>query len=306
MAISDLPFQTRKDINGLFQEALATPPTLPLMSSLATVVNSTSDQEDYSWLDEVAPLNAFEDEVVFSALSETLTAYTAINVLYTGGLSFRRIDMADDKVGGMRLRVNDLMRRGFMDPDVQIASVLNSNPTGLFGESLFTATHAARGDSGEQSNLLTGSGTSTAQVATDIGLGIAKLYTLLDFAGQPFNRGYRQFAVTYPPSLNKQVMEAVVSPIVAQTSNTQFQGVAIVPILEPLLEATSAVDFYISIMDAPVRGVLFQSREGLTAEAQESPDSDDAFKREIYNYKVRYRGVAKAGQWKRIVKINNT
>lgn len=304
--ISDLSVQLRKDINGLFQESLMTTPSLPLMESCATLVKSTSDKEDYSWLDEVQDLNEFEDEVEFTALSQNVTPYEAINIKYTGGLAFNRDDLNDDKVGGMRLRINDLSKRGFMHADVMIADVLTGNPTGLNAEALFSATHAARGSSGQQSNLLTGNGTTTANVATDLSLAIAALYNFLDYAGKPVNRGFRQIFVIYPPALNKQVLEAVEAPIVSQTSNVQFSRLQINPIMEPLLSADSAVDYYVGIQDAPVRGILYQEREGLSFEAQESPESDDAFKREVYNYKVRKRAVAKGGQWRRIVKVNNT
>ncbi len=304
--LSDIQTQLRKDINGAFQEALAKPPSLALLESCATHVTSTSDKEDYSWLDEVQDLNEFEDEVVFGALSDTLTPYEAINVKYTGGLSFTRDNLNDDKVGGARMRISDLVTRGFNHADVMIADVLTSNPTGLHAEALFTATHAARGESGIQSNLLTGTGITTAQVAADISGGIAALYNFLDFAGKPLNRGFREIFIIYPPALNKAVLEAVEAPMVSQTSNVQFRRLMIDPIMEPLLTLDSAADYYIGIKDAQVRGVIYQEREGLSAESQESPESDDAFKREIYNYKVRKRAVAKAGQWKRIVKINNT
>jgi len=314
--INALPQQLRKDVRSTFIEALDAGAATPLLDMCATYLQSQSDREDYAWLDEVPNLVQFVDEVQFQSLAETAAAgFAAINVKYTGGLSFKRDDLADEKTGGMAMRIKDLAARAMMHADYMLADLLIAGTSADLvadgggqcydGGALFSASHSARGSSGSQSNLLTGTGTTTAQCQADLNSAIAALYNLKDFSGKPVNRGFKQFCIVYPPALNKALSEAVGAEVVSQTSNVQFRNKQITMVQEPLLTADSETDYYLCIADAPVRGIIYQEREGVSLEAQENPDSDDAFKREVYNYKVRKRAVAIPGQWRRIVKINN-
>lgn len=300
MSILANPIQLQRGMNSLFlQELMANSPVL--LNSVATYLKSDGDKENLAWIGDVAQVAEFIDQVEFSGLSEA--QFEILNKKYTGGISVKRDDLADEKTGGISMRIRDLARRAAQYWDEMIVSTLTTGTAvnSYDGEPMFSATHPSRGGSGIQSNLISYSGSTTANAQTDIGASITKLLNLKDEAGLPVNRGFKQLYVIYPPALHKPIAEAVTAGVVSSTSNVQFSGFQVELINEPLLTATSEAQYYVGIKDLPVRGVVLQEREPVTFEALE--DGDDAFKREVYNYKVRMRGAAKPGRWQRVVRV---
>jgi len=300
------PSQLEKGFRALFIEQLMMEP-MNLVADIATMLDSQSNDEDIAWLGDVGPIEEAEDELTFYGLSDT--SYNLENKKYWGGLAIKRDDLNDDKVGGLRIRVMDLAQRARRKPNGLLIDALTNGTTAtdFTGEAFFTATHTARGkasSSGELSNLITGDGTSTANCATNISEAIAALYNYEDEAGEIANEGFSQIFIVYPPALHKPISEAVRAGIISNTTNVQFGDHNINLIQTGRLTSDSAVDYYIGISDALVRGLVWQDREPVTFEAQEQGDT--AFLKEVYAYKARFRGRAGYGRWQRLVKINNT
>jgi len=300
MSILANPIQLQRGLRNVFIEALMANSPL-LLPSIATYLSSDGDRENLAWLGDVQGVSEFLGEVQFDGLSEA--SFEAINKKYTGGIQVKRDDLADEKTGGIAIRIQDLARRAVQYWDEMLVDVLVNGATyeSYDSNALFSATHPARGSSGVQSNLVSYSGSSTANAQTDIGASIAALSNMLDEAGKPCNRGFRSIYVLAPPALSKPISEAVTAGVVANTSNVQFSGMQVEIITEPLLTATSAAEYYVGIKDLPVRGLILQEREPVTFEALE--DGDVAFSKEVYSYKVRMRGIAKPGRWQRVVKV---
>lgn len=311
------PHQLRKDVRGTFIEALMEPQP-SLVDLIATKVDSNSDRENYAWLGEVAPLNEFVDELEYGDIQDgpdvdldggtSRAGYEVMNKKYTGALAFKRDDIADSKTGGQRIRIRDLAQRARRKSSALLVTALinGTSDKGYDNNEFFSATHPERGLSGgTQSNLLTGSGTSTANCSTDIGSAIAALWNFLDEGGEPLNEFFQEIWIGYPPALNKPISEAVKAGIISNTTNVQFDNQKIKLISMPRLTSTSAVDYYVGIADAEVRGLVWQDREGITLEEM-GPGSETWFNLEQQAYKARMRGRAGYGRWQRLVKINNT
>jgi phage major head subunit gpT-like protein len=303
------PSQLLKGLQALFIEQLAAEPE-SLVAKIATYVSSNSDKEDYAWLGEVAQLEEFVDEVHFEGLSDT--NYELRNKKFTGGLQVKRDDLADEKTGGIAMRIRDLASRAARHANKQLidalingdvdAPVAQGGGRGYDGVPFFYNAHPARGkQTTTQSNLVTATGTTTAATATDIASALAALINMLDEANEPLNEGAQRFFIVYPPAMQKPIAEAVTAGIIAQTSNVQFSGDSFDLIKQPRLTADDTADYYVGIADTPVRGLVYQDREPVSFEALE--DGDEAFKRELYSYKVRKRSVAGYGRWQRLVKV---
>jgi len=312
MSVIDTPQQNRKDVRGTFIEALARPQPPSLVDMIATEVKSQADKENYAWLGEVSALEEWVDEMPEGDMLENTdvdaAGYELVNKKYATALRFRRDDMNDQKTGGLNIRVRDLAQRASRKADALLidALVAGTTATDYTGEAFFTATHATRGaQSSMQSNLLTGSGITTANCATNIASAVAALYNYLDEAGEPLNEVFRQLYILYPPALHKPISEAVKAGVISQTSNVQFSDQDIMLIKSPRLTSTSAVDYYVGIKDAEVRGLIWQDRESITMETN-GPQSDSWVQQEQQIFKVRLRGRAGYGRWQRCVLINNT
>lgn len=298
------PSQLEKGFKALFIEQLASEPEDLLVREATTLVSSDSDHEDYAWLGEVASLSEFVDEVQFEGLSDA--SYALINKKYVGGLAVKRDDLADEKTGGLALRIRDLAQRAsrYRSKLLVDALIAGTSTVCYDADNFFSATHPKRGkQTATQSNIVTQTGTTTALVQADLASAIAALYNFVDEAVEPLNESFSRLFICYPPALHKPIAEAVLAGVVSQTSNVQFSSESFSLIRQPRLTSTSAANFYVGISDALVRGLIYQDREPVSFEAQEGPDSDSAFLREVYRYKVRMRGRAGYGRWQRMIKV---
>lgn len=309
MAVLSNPQQLRKDVNATFIETLMAPQPPMLVERIADVVNSNSDREDYAWLGEVQPMNEWEDSLQESDLSETADAgYGLENKKYTGALRIERDNLADEKTMGLEKRTKDLATRGLYKPDQLLVEAVIDGTTNLCydGAAFFSATHPARGaQTSTQSNIVTGAGVATANVASDLNKAIARLYDFVDEGNEPLNGIVRKLFIMYPPILHKPISEAISAGIISNTSNVQFGDQDFDFIRMPRLTSDSTVDYYIGVADTEVRGLIWQDREGISLE-QSGPGSDTWVQQEQVVYKSRMRGRAGYGRWQRMIKINNT
>lgn len=305
MAITYNPSQLTKGARAIFMEAIATEANI--VDRLATRVASDSDSEDYAWMGEPPQMDEFVDELKFTPMSDA--TYQLQNKTYTSGIAVRRKDLEDEKTGGIAMRIRQLAEVAGRHPNKLLTTALTEGTTntGYDGVAFFSASHPARGQqSATQSNLLTGSGTTTANVQTDLNAAVSALANFLAENNEPLNESFSRLVVVAPPILRKPLLEAVNAGIIAQTSNVQLADLGFDLIFSPRLTADSASDFYVGIQDTAVRGLVFQDRVAMEFTAQDNADADSAFTREEYRYKTRYRARAGYGLWQKMVKINNT
>ena len=319
MSVLHAPGQMIKGIQSILIEALMAQPSRPLLENAASFVPSISDSEDYTWLGEVPAMTEFIDEVRFDAILDaardgsTRSYLRLTNKKYTIGLEIRRDDLADEKTGGLRQRINDMVSRGLDHVEKQLVDALTQGDVagdpdaaggyGYDGVVFFSASHTARGaQTASQTNLITYSGSSTANAQANIASSVAAILNFVDEANEPLNRGLKDFYIAYPPALHQPISEAITSQIISNTSNVQFKGLNWTLINEPRLTAHSAAEYYVGVK-APggTQALVYQEREGVTAESLETGDT--AFRREVYSYKARKRSMAGYGRWQRMVRV---
>ena len=302
--ISYNPSQLTKGARAIFMQALGQETNV--IDRIATRIPSDSASEDYAWMGEPPQMEEFLDEVKFAGMSDTL--YSLVNKTYTSGIRILRKDLEDEKTGGIAMRIMQLAEVAGRHPNKLLTAALTEGTTntGHDANAVFSATHPARGQqTATQSNLLTGTGVTTATVQADLNSAVAALAGFLAENNEPVNESFARLWIQAPPELRKPLKEAIQAGVVAQTTNVQLSDLSFDLMFNPRLSATSTVDWYMGIQDTVVRGLVFQDRVPLEFTPQDQADSDASFVREEYRYKTRYRSRAGYGLWYKMVKINN-
>ena len=303
------PNQLTKGVLGTFFEQLSGEKA-SLVDRIATRVPSTAKSETYPFLGDSPQMDELDDELVFSALIDS--SYTLTNVDYVSGLAFKRRDVKDEQSGGIGLRIRQLASVAARHPNKLLINALingDSSTLGLdhTGEAFFTSTHAARGSSGTGDNIISGTGTSTAQVAADFNSALSTMMGFLQDNGDPWREEVERVAVVSPTGNMKPMKEAIKAQVISQTSNVQFDGGTTFDLIfTGRLDADDANDFYVLDVSSPVRPLIFQDREPLTFVALDRDDTDVAFRREQYQYKARATYAVGYSLWQNAVKVTNT
>lgn len=308
MSVIYTPSQFTKMARTLFMDASRMQPP-NYIERIATFVSSTAASEDYVWVGETQQMGELTSEVEFTGLTDA--SYSLSNKTYTAGLQVKRTDLTNNQTGGIQMRIRQMAEVAARLPNKLLTDALINGTSATLGKTidgvaLFHATHPARGLSGTQSNLLTGTGTTTAALQLDIGAAVMALFKFKGENGEPVNEGFQRFWIMYPTdaALHKSITEALNSSLVSNTSNVSLQQFGFD--LIPNSRLVDQNDWYMGVQDVEVRGLVWQQRQPLTFESQESEASDSAFVREVYRYKAREECAPGYAKWQRVVKTTNT
>lgn len=279
---------------------------------LSTVQNSTKQKESYPHLGDAPAMIQFRDEVIFSPMSDKL--YELTNRKYTAGISLLRDDVEDDQVGGFPERVQDLGMESVLLPNYELMlALINGDASGnnsYDGVTFFNASHPALGpqganEGGVQTNLKTGTGTTVAQIKTDLNVTLAQMRGLKRENGRYANINMRDIGIVFPPAIRETMLEALRSQEISNTTNVSLRGINWSLIEDPQIEDDDANDYYVMNLSVRLRGLIWQQRTPLALEA-EAPRSTAEFEKEVQRWKSRLRGRAGYGRWQHIVKVTNT
>ena len=286
-----------------FLRAMADQPAT-YTEKIATVVPSTSDKENYSWLGEAPTMSLVEGSVKGSAMSSV--SYELENQTYASSLIVSRADVADQKLDQISIRIQQMARVAAQFVNKLLVDKLVSGSSDLCydGAAMFSATHPDRGSGSTQSNLRTGTGSTTAQTASDINEAIADMLNFKAENGEPYSEEVSRLCIVAPPAMRKPILEAVNAQVISNTSNVMFGNMLVDFIFTGRL--TDANDYYVLNTGMPVRPLIVQDREPLEFVAQDSEDSDGAMFREQYAYKCRQRLAVGYANWQTAVKVTNT
>lgn len=258
-----------------------------LVDKFCTVVSSSAKDEKYGWLGESPQMEEIDgDELKISALTDT--GYTLTNQTFASAISVKRSDLADEQFGGIAMRIRQLAVKAARHPSKLVIDslVAGTSTAGHDGSSFFSNSHTARGASGSQDNIVSGSGTSTSSVQVDLQNCIEQLLTFKDEAGEPFSEELTNIGIVAPAALMQPMREATQASIISNTSNVGFSGVNFEIHFSGRL--TDVNDWYVMNLSNPLRPLIFQDREPLELVSLEG-ESDAGFLREVYTYKARAR-----------------
>lgn len=277
---------------------------------VATETPSTTLDETYNWLGTVPKMREWVGDRQLQGLSAH--NYTIRNKHFESTIEVDRDTYEDDKLQLIRPRIQQLALEAARYEDELVFTTLTGGTAALCydGQYFFDTDHVDPGATYQtsQSNLLSGTGTSLAQIRTDYETARAAMMNFKDGEGRPMS--ITPTHIVCPPALEGQFRQLLNSEffnagaVAAPVSNV-WKGTADL-IVSPYLTADSAVDWYLLACDMPVKPLIFQMRKRPEFAALDNPNDEGAFMRRSYKYGVDARYNAGYGFWQLAVKVNNT
>lgn len=301
------PSVQARGVRGSFFRALTGAERSSLVPLISEVISSDGADEKYAWIGESPQMVELLDEVAYKPLSDT--TYTITNKIFKAGLVVRRKDLDDQQYNGITRRIQQLASVAVGHKNKMLVDALINGTSATLGlcydgVALFHDAHPDRGVAGvgTQDNLLAGSGTTTANLQTDLNTGIQTMLTFKAENGEPFTESLDKLMIVAHPSMRKSVLEALNAQIISNTSNVGFAGLNIQPVFTPRLVDVN--DWYMLNMSANMASLILQDRDPLEFSALES--GERAQVQEQYLYECRWRGNVGYQFWQSGLKFVNT
>lgn len=266
----------------------------------AMEIASTNAAEIHQWLGRVAQMREWVDTKVLDQLRGF--DFTIKNKDYESTLEVDRNAIEDDQLGIYRPRIQDLGARAKNHPDKLLSEVRRAGAATLcYDGQFFYDTDHVEGGSGSQSNKLTGTGTTAAQVRADLFAAKAALRKFKDDKGEPFilGMGNNSVVAVIPPDLEK-VFDELNNPAPGATTPKTPIDYEIDPYL------TDANDWYLDYTGAPIKAFVHQTRKPIDFVALDDPNaSENVFMRKKYYYGVEGRYAMSYGLWQMSILTTN-
>ncbi|HUT12918.1 MAG TPA: Mu-like prophage major head subunit gpT family protein [Thermoguttaceae bacterium] len=269
----------------------------------STRIPSTGPSEKYRWLGTVPQMREWGSGRLAKGLRSE--SYDVENLKYEATIAVDRDEIADDQLGQIRIRVNELAGRAATHKDYMIGQLLINGATAGFksydGLTFFNALHVS-GASGNQDNALTPAAVAptaptTAEFRAALSAAIAAILAFKDDQGEPMVLDADGLNCVVPPSMRTTALEAVNATIIANTSNVLVGAADVVAF--PWL--STATTWYLLKTNGVVRPFIFQDREPIEFNAL-GEGSEEDFKREKFLYGVRARYRMTYGYWQYAVR----
>lgn len=291
----------RKGLNAAFIKAFnnAENPADVMPFIMETV--STSNKEDYGWLGQAPSMSEWIDERKLKSMNEF--DYEIENKDYEATISVDRNALNDDQLGNVKTRIDDLARKAKIHPRKLFMEAIAQGEVELCydGQPFFSASHV-EGDSGVQSNLLTGTGTTLAQLEADVDRAEAAMLSFKDDTGEPWNEGEVKIGLVCHPDLKAKFNRLNTLDQINNSSNGMKGRIAQITYSSRLPEST---DWYISDISEGMKPIIKQKRQDPVFNSLEG-DSDNGFTRKKYLYGIDYRVGFGYGLWQKMIKMKNS
>ena len=277
-------------LNTLFMKHYKEYTEKEIYRQVATVIDSKSDSEDYSWLTNCPGMREFVAEREIKALSEN--TYSIKNKTWEATLGIERTVLEDDKYGQIKLRVNDLAHQVVKHKNKLVFETLVNGVTNLCidGKPFFSSSHKYTGKSsfsGTQSNL--GSLTLTAD---NLKATITSMGKIKDTNGNPSY--IKPDTIVVPPDLEWTARELVNSPHLDTSNSVNGLQGALKVVVSPYI--TDEDSWYLLDCRGVLKPVILQERTKVELTTL-GKDSEEGFMRDLYLFGVRARYNAGYSFW---------
>lgn len=299
---SDTLLAIKQGFQALFLASFEAVKTMWEKAAMRTT--STGQEEVYNWLGRVPNMKEWVDQRVLEGL--LAQDFTIKNKHWEATIEVDRNAIEDDRIGMYTPRVQELGEEARRHPDELVSDLLNNGGAQLaYDGQFFFDTDHAEGASGSQSNIVTGTGTTVAQITADFRSARSKLRSLKDDRGKPYLRGDVKLLVVARPELEGILEELANAAFIANTENV-LKGAFDLWINPYLDGATGKVnDYYVLHVGAPVRPLIVQMRRNPEFVSLTDPGSEHVFKHRTFLFGVDGRYNAGYGLWQYAVKVDN-
>lgn len=185
--------------------------------------------------------------------------YTIKNLDWQTAVPINENDLDDDQTGALQMFPQQLAQRIMMHPQILMVDLLINGDSALAydGVAFFSDVSAPR----TIDNLLAGTGTTLAQLETDLNSALVAMAKFADDQGEPLN--INGSMIVCPKALERQFRRLVQSQFDASAS---IQGVYnpysdIQVVASPKLDADDANDWYLLAANEPIKPLVFQLRK---------------------------------------------
>lgn len=262
---------------------------------------SDGQDEEYGWLGQSPSLVEWTDERKLKALNEF--EYKIPNKDYEATLQVDRNSMKDDRMGAVKVRIDDLARKARIHPRKLCFEAIEAGEVELCydGQPFFSNSHE-EGGSGVQSNLQTGTGVTLAQIKADIDKAEADMLSFKDDSGEPWNEGSVKLAIICHPQLKRKFDELNTLTMINNSENGMKGRISSVVYSSRLSDVN---DWYIADVSEGMKPLVKQNRQDPEFNSLEG-DSDNGFMRKQYLYGIDYRVGFGYGLWQKMIKVKNS
>lgn len=272
----------------------------PDLMPITTKVTSQSASEKYGWIGDMPQLREwFGDRQIKEAQDHD---YTITNRDFEATVGVDRNEILDDQMGIIRPRIQTLAVRAKDHPNVLLSDLLVNGTTLLaYDGSAFFADRTAPND-----NLLAGTGTTDAQILTDLGTVRAAMMRFHDDNGEDL--GIVFDTIVCPPELLDtfgRIMSSA-THIAASASGVVNQWKTVVKRVIANHRLTDVNDWYALAADLPLKPLIYQERKAPEFVSLDKSTDPEMFMRKRMLFGVDYRGNAGYGFFQQAVKVVNT
>jgi phage major head subunit gpT-like protein len=261
--------------------------------------DNQGDRVDLNWLGAAPQLREWKDEkrpVGFNNFNHTVIAGD-----FESTVEIDKNAFADGKWRQYEARILEMGSNAHRHRWKLVSDLITTNGLCYDGQAFFSTTHS-EGASGVQSNIVTGTGTSIAQIQTDYFKASAAMRGMKDDHGE-FWGDIKPDFVLAPPQLEEQFAKLKESTLVSGGDSNVLRG-RIDYEIDPRL--TDANDWYAFHTTRPMKPFFWLEREEPHPVNLIDPEaSSERFFRGRLFYSVEARRKASYGLWQYAVKVSN-
>jgi phage major head subunit gpT-like protein len=271
----------------------------PLWPTIAMEAPSDGAQENYEWLGTVPRIK----EWLGNKVVEALRAFDFFikNRDWEGTIGVDRNDFDDDRLGRHAPRIKEIGEEANLHPDELVSSARVANALCYDGQNFYDTDHS-EGESGAQSNIITGTGVTAALVRADYFTAKARFRGFKDDQGRPRIRrqGNLDLVAVIPPAL-----EAVFDELNNPASGSTVPKTVIPYKFDPYLADSN--DYYYDYVGAPLKPFILQMRKKPTlVELTDEQASVLTFMSRQWLFSSEARYNVGLGLWQLSAKVTNT
>lgn len=294
----------------IFDEAFLAADSAVDYERYCTIVNSTTDTNSYNFLDVVPKMQEWFDERNIQGMSAF--NFSVKNRRWEVTIGVDRPTYEDDTYNLVKPRVAQLGREAARFPAELAASVLASGQVNVCydGADYYSTSHQ-QGVTGNQANLLTGTGTTLSAFRADVIAARVGLNKFQDGAGRYM--GLNGDLLVCGPTMRDVAEQLINTNIIALSSGTQQSNVlkgAFDIMVDPWIEfynpsGHSTGDWYLLNTMEVMKPLVFQWRIPPDFTAVDKPEDYPVFSKDTYYYGVRSRFNAGGALWFLSVQTQN-
>lgn len=294
------PITIKRGLRAAFVKAFANGEDPAEIQPFLMQTDSDGPDEEYGWLGQAPSMSEWIDERKLKALNDF--EYRIPNKDYEATMQVDRNAIMDDRLGNVQIRIDDLARKARIHPRTLFFQTLVEGETELCydGQPFFSTSHQ-EGESPVQSNLVTGTGTTLAQLKADIDNAEAVMLSYRDDVNEPWNEGEVQIGIVCHPKLKRKFEELNTLARINDSDNGMRGRISQIVYSSRL---PSEVSWYIADTSAGMKPIIQQNRMSPMFDSLEG-ESESGFMSKRFKYGINYRVGFGYGLWQKMIKVTN-